>query len=268
MNIPSKLKAATVKAILKHAEVEYPKECCGVVVVTPDNKEKYVPCVNSSNDPTEEFKMTPESFSAAEDLGDIVGIVHSHPDSTSTPSAHDLAIMSVNREIELSINPDSKPIPWHIVSWPEGDYRQVIPQVHQSLLGRQFVHSVWDCWQTCNDYYKKYHNIEFQKFEREDKWWEKQENKSLYEDYYKEAGFYQVSEPQVGDMIVMQIGRSFHPNHAGIYLGKIEEFEDVKVAGNGPFLLHHMYGRKSEVIVYGGQWSQRTRLILRHKGVK
>lgn len=265
MKAPKKLKVATIKSIMKHAEEGYPEEVCGVVVLV-EGKEQYVRCLNIAKDKTQDFKMCPQSFAAADDIGEVVGIVHSHPDGTSKPSPHDLAIMSINREIELEINPKSDVIPWHIVSWPEGDYRQIDPVIHGSLLGRSFIHGVWDCWQVCSDYYKRYHNIEFERFERDDVWWENKEGPSLYEQAYEKAGFYVVEEPQVGDMIVMQIGKTYHPNHAGIYLGSPEEFEGQGLYG-GPFMLHHMYEKKSDIVVYGGQWSQRTRLILRHKEI-
>lgn len=265
VKIPKQLKTKTIDAILKHAADDYPNEACGVVVLD-GKKEVYVRCINIAKDPTQDFKMCPLSYMDAEEIGDVIGIAHSHPDGTSNPSPHDLACMSVNREIELKINPDSHATPWHIVSWPEGDYRQITPQIHDSLLGRHFVHGVWDCWQVCNDYYSKYHGITFERFEREDAWWEIQDGPSLYEEFYGGAGFYQVDTPQVGDMIVMQIGRSFHPNHAGIYLGNTDSFEGQGLYG-GPFLLHHMYNKKSEIIVYGGQWQQRTRMILRHKEI-
>lgn len=266
VKIPKKLKTKTIKAILKHAEDDYPRESCGVVVIT-ENGELYVRCKNIAKDPEQDFKIDPESYFAAEELGEVVGIVHSHPDGRSNPSPTDLAIMSINREIEVEINPKSRPIPWHIVSWPEGDYRQITPEIHASLLGRPFIHGIWDCWQTCNDYYEKYHNITFPRFEREDLWWEKKDGPSLYEDFYDGAGFYRVyGEPTPGDMIVMQIGRSYHPNHAGIYLGSVNQFEGQNLQG-GPFMLHHMYGKNSEVVVFGGQWYNRTSMILRHKEI-
>ena len=79
-----------------------------------------------------------------------------------------------------------------------------------------------------------------------------------------------VDQPQRGDLIIMAIGRTAHPNHAGIYLGDDTSLpsEDLNVFGAGPFLLHHLYGRPSEVMVYGGPWLDRTRLILRHKDAK
>lgn len=264
--VPDKLKSGTINAILKHAEQGYPEEVCGVVVITPKGVEKYVRCENIAENKTQDFKMSPQSFCDAEEIGEVVGICHSHPDATTQPSSYDLAVMSTNREIELMADPDSSPIPWHIVSWPEGDYRQVVPEATNIILGRPFVHNFWDCWQACSDYYRQYHGLTFERYQREDGWWENKDGPSLYEEQFEKAGFYQVSNPEVGDMIVMQVGRSYHPNHAGIYLGYTEKFESQDFYG-GPLMLHHMHGRNAEVVIYGGQWANRTTMILRHKGV-
>lgn len=265
--IPKKLKAKTMKAIMKHAEEGYPKEICGVVVIG-EKGERYVPCENIATDPTEEFEICPESYADAEDLGEIVGIVHSHPDAGPNPSNADIAVMSRNREMEILVDPTSKPIPWHIVSWPQGAYSQTIPTIPDTLLNRPFVHNVWDCWTTCEQYYKKYHGLEFRSFQREDRWWEIENTTSFYEEFYEECGFELVSQAIPGDLLIMQIGRTFHPNHAGIYLGKVNEFEGQEIAGGQPIMLHHMHGKLSTVAVYGGQWAERTRMILRHKGVE
>lgn len=64
----------------------------------------------------------------------------------------------------------------------------------------------------------------------------------------------------------MRVGRTAHPNHAGLYLGSDSSLpgESSQVFGPGPFLLHHLYGRRSEIIVFGGSWWERAELILRH----
>lgn len=266
--IPKKLKAATIKAMLKHAELCYPKESCGVVIINEKGREEYVQIDNISNDPTEEFAMCPDGFSNADSRGTVVGICHSHPDETTRPSPHDVAVMSKNREIELMVDPESEATPWHIVSWPEGDYRQVIPEAPASLLDRPFVHGVWDCWAACESYYNKFHGLTFPKYVREDKWWETKDTVSFYEEMYPAAGFYRVDgDPIPGDLIIMQCGRSYHPNHAAVYLGDVSEFDGRPVMGR-TLMFHHMYGRKSEISVYGGQWLQRTSFVLRHKEVK
>lgn len=66
--------------ILAHAEQCKPQESCGFVVF--DGKQNiYIPCVNVSPDPINYFEIAPEEFIAAEDVGEIVALVHSHPDS-------------------------------------------------------------------------------------------------------------------------------------------------------------------------------------------
>jgi cell wall-associated NlpC family hydrolase len=112
--------------------------------------------------------------------------------------------------------------------------------------------------------------LEFEPFKREDGWWEDPAGPSLYEQAYEAAGFEQVGTPRRGDLIIMAVGRTAHPNHAGIYLGADPSLPDEEsgVHGQGPFLLHHLYGRPSEIIVFGGPWHERTRLVLRHRDAR
>jgi proteasome lid subunit RPN8/RPN11 len=243
-----------LSAMHVHAAAEYPKEACGLLLAI-GRKQLYFPCRNTATEPSEEFRIDPEDYAAAEDAGEVIGIFHSHPDATSRPSPRDLAMC------------EATAMPWHILSWPEGDLRTVVPTGDVPLLSRPFVHGVWDCWAICAEWYKREWGLEFEAFKREDGWWESQDAESLYEANYEAAGFVRVDRPQRGDMIVMTVGRTAHPNHAGIYLGADPALpgEDAATFGPGPFLLHHLYGRPSEILVFGGPWRDRTRLILRHK---
>ena len=122
-------------------------------------------------------------------------------------------------------------------------------------------------WEAIERAYQREWGLEFEAFQRTDGWWESTENISLYEANYEAAGFVRVDRPERGDLIVMQVGRTVHPNHAGIYLGADPTLpgEESGTFGPGPFLLHHLYGRPSEILVFGGPWLDRTRLILRYK---
>ena len=142
-----------LSAIRAHAAEEYPREACGVIVGA-GKAQQYVRCRNTAGQPQEEFRMHPGDYAAAEDLGEVVAIVHSHPDATSRPSPHDLAMC------------EASGLPWHILSWPEGDLRTIAPAGNIPLLGRPFVHGVWDCWQVCADWYQREWGIEFPHFER------------------------------------------------------------------------------------------------------
>ena len=242
-----------IDAIRAHAAAEYPAESCGLLVLI-DGRPQYVPCRNLSDQPGDRFELAPEDYAAAEDLGEITGIVHSHPDATSRPSSADVALCNASG------------LPWWIISYPECDVRRLDP-VQAPLLGRDFVHGSADCWTLCSDWYRREWGLEFPDYERSDLWWEDAQGESLYEARYEAAGFYRVAEPRRGDMLVMRVGRTAHPNHAGIYLGSDPRLpgEAAQVFGPGPFLLHHLWGRRSEIIVFGGQWLERTALILRHR---
>ncbi|MDH0645580.1 C40 family peptidase [Pseudomonas sp. GD03858] len=241
-------------AIRGHAAEDYPREACGLVIERAGQLH-YQRCRNTASEPGEEFRIDPHDYAAAEDLGEIVAVVHSHPDASSLPSTRDLAMC------------EATGLPWHILSWPEGDLRTIRPKGDTPLLGRPFVHGLWDCWQVCADWYLREWGLTFPHYSREDGWWEDAQGPSLYEQAYANAGFVAVDTPQRGDMLVMAIGRTAHPNHAGIYLGSDPRLpgEQWTPTGAGPFLLHHLYGRPSEVIVFGGPWLDRTRLVLRHR---
>ncbi|MCA4074882.1 C40 family peptidase, partial [Pseudomonas kurunegalensis] len=103
-----------IAAVQAHAAAEYPRECCGLIVAI-GRAQRYVPCENTATEPAEEFRISPEQYAAAEDMGEVIGIVHSHPNATSRPSPRDLAMC------------EATGLPWHILSWPEGDLRSITP---------------------------------------------------------------------------------------------------------------------------------------------
>lgn len=245
------------RAVREHAASCYPKESCGLLVRV-GRSHRFIACENTATEPNEEFRIAPETYADSEDQGEIIGVVHSHPDATSRPSAADVAMCNASG------------LPWYIISWPEGDLRMIEPVDRVPLLGRAFVHGVQDCWQVCADWYQRERGLEFPRYEREDGWWEDPNGPSHYEELYEAAGFVRVDVPQRGDLIVMEVGRTVRPNHAGIFLGTDPSLpgEDSQVFGPGPFLLHHLYSRPSEIIVWGGPWLDRVRLILRHRNTR
>ncbi|HFK7184551.1 TPA: C40 family peptidase [Serratia odorifera] len=227
-----------ISAVLAHAQAEYPRECCGLVVQN-GRRQRYVPCRNLSPEPTEQFSLSPEDYAAAEDAGTIVAIVHSHPDATTQPSQLDIAQCDLSQ------------LPWIIASWPEGDIRELMPSAGiKPLLGRPFVHGFWDCYAIVRDWYQLERDVTLPNYPREDGWWERGEN--LYMRLYTEAGFVPASsELQLGDVIVMQV-QAPEPNHAAVYLGD-------------GIMIHHMYGQLSTRVPYGGYWAERTITVLRYK---
>lgn len=228
----------TLKAIMNHAKRSYPNECCGVVA-QKSRVEKYFPCKNLALEPTDQFNLSPEDYMEAEEWGVITAIVHSHPDATTQPSELDKAQC------------DNTMLPWHIVSWPEGDLRTIQPRGELPLIGRQFVLGHTDCGGLILSYYKHIHNIDITDHRTERLWWESGEE-NIYMDNWHECGFREfVGEPRNGDLIIMQVQAPV-PNHAGIFT-------------EGGMLLHHLYGKLSQRVPYGGYWQERTIKVVRHK---
>jgi cell wall-associated NlpC family hydrolase len=133
------------------------------------------------------------------------------------------------------------------------------------LLGRQFFHGVLDCYTLIRDWYEREAGIALPDFERSDDWWTK--GQDLYMQGFAAAGFARIpdgAELRAGDVILMAV-RAPVANHAGIYLDTraLAEAPDLHRVPNA--MLHHLYGRLSERVVFGGYWRETTRAVVRHR---
>ncbi len=244
--------------IERHALAEYPRECCGLLI-REGRRRVYVPCRNTAATPSEHFRLAPTDYAAAEERGEVLAVIHSHPDYPATPSEADRVAC------------EASGLPWHIVQvladdagQPRvGQWAQLAPSGYQApLIGRAFAHGVHDCLSIILDYYRRELGIELGNYSREDGWWDKGGN--LYLEHLPKAGFERVGDLRQGDVVLMQI-RSPVPNHAAIYLadGVLKtEPEHYPAPGS---ILHHLYGRDSKRDTYGGYWDEVTVSIWRHR---
>lgn len=239
------MRIQTEQEIRAHAEREYPRECCGFIVVVK-GKDRYLPCDNAAATPNEHFRLRAEAYADASEVGAIVGVVHSHPNTPNKPSPADRVMCEESQ------------LPWHIVHVSLQDGRPVATDIHSfepcgfvmPLVGRPFSHGVLDCYSLVRDYYRQEMSIVLPDFHRDDFWWANGQN--LYLDNFEAAGFSPVQGPlKVGDGILMQM-RAPVPNHAAVYIG------------NG-LILQHILGRMSSRDVYNGYFQEITRMVLRHK---
>lgn len=227
-----------------HALAEYPRECCGLVVVVKGRK-RYWPCKNLATTPTENFKIDPADLVAAEDAGEVVAIYHSHPDGSNRLSQADRVSM------------EGTGLEWSVIAVGEdsqlSDIATYTPDGYVApLVGRAWSHGTLDCYSLVRDFYKQELNIELMDIAREDNWWKNGEN--LYSENYATAGFSEVRGPlKHGDLIVMQLDANV-PNHGAVYL-------------EGGMILQHVARRLSSRDVYGDYFREVTVLRLRHKGM-
>ncbi len=225
------------EAIKAHAIRDFPRECCGFVVVTHNGKELVVPCINSHSNPKEYVKVSGEEQYRVDQIGTKLAFYHSHPNSSAKLTDTDKSMC------------ETMDLPWIVYAYPVDKWETYEPSGWTApLVGRKFVYGVHDCYAVCRDHYKQVLNIELPWFDSVDGWWERGEN--LYVDNFEKAGFKQVQDLQVHDAILMTL-KSIPINHAAIYLGK-------------NIILHHSYGRLSCRAVYGGFWLRNTRMIVRH----
>lgn len=225
-------------AVAQHAADEYPRECCGLVIVFK-GRQQYRPCRNIAVG-TDQFAMHPEDYVSADQAGEIVAVVHSHPNIPARPSQADLVAC------------EATGLPWFILSWPVGTWEEVYPTGYVApLVGRQWSHGVLDCYSIIRDWYAQERGITLPDFERHDEWWLRGEN--LYEKNFAKAGFHPINRDELsaGDVILMQVGSPV-ANHGAIYLGD-------------GLILHHVQNRLSTRDVYGGYWLKHTKTFLRHE---
>jgi proteasome lid subunit RPN8/RPN11 len=229
------------KEILEDAKRRSPEEICGLIIIFK-GREKYHPCKNLSDVPRQTFVLSPSDYSEAEDLGEIIAVVHSHPYVNPAPSDGDRFAC------------EKSGLPWFIVNPQTEKWGYCEPEGFElPYVGREFIHGLVDCYTLCRDWYQKELGLKMNDYFRRDDWWDNGEN--LYVDNFKKEGFYEipVEDLKYGDALLMTLDSSTNTtNHAAIYLGDM-------------IILHHVGRRLSSRDVYGGYYQKVTAMALRHE---
>jgi proteasome lid subunit RPN8/RPN11 len=205
---------------LNHAKKDYPRESVGLLL-NVKGKEKYFACNNLAIETEEDFVLDPRDYVKAEDTGQIIAVIHSHPKTAPRPSQADL------------ISCEHTKMRWYIVnpSTEEWGYCEPTGYKHP-LLGRVWVWGMTDCWALVVDWYKEEKGIILKDYDRSMTPLEFLKN-PLFEKYAEDTGFIELKPDealQTGDVLLMSI---MHPtlNHVAIFLGDM--------------VLHHLRDRLS-----------------------
>jgi proteasome lid subunit RPN8/RPN11 len=101
---------------------EYPRESCGLIVVIK-GRERYWKCNNVATE-EDKFVLSPGDYAEADDAGEIMAVVHSHPNLTPQASMADLTAM------------EASGLPWHIYALPLNCWASYEPRGYRGAVNR------------------------------------------------------------------------------------------------------------------------------------
>lgn len=203
-------------------------EVCGLLL----DSGRIWPARNIAAAPADQFELDPVDYAAAQQLGRVVGIWHSHPVSSAEPSMLDRAMC------------ERTALPWHIVSPYTGDYRYIAPSGWQAPYeGRPYVYGVFDCWELVRDWYRQELGHELPRLDNApDGWWRTQD---LVPALCQQSGLQPVTgDWQRGDVLLCRCDMSSAgADHAAIWMGDNQ-------------LLHQLREQQSRVDLFSRYWQR------------
>ncbi len=216
------------EAALAHAKDQDPKESCGLLL-NIKGKERYYPCRNLSMTAFQCFIIDPEDYIRADNTGDIIAVIHSHPVTPPVPSQSD------------KVACEQSGLVWHIVNPKTESWGYLEPTGYKApILGREWAWGVTDCYTLVRDWYKEKLNINLIDWHRPTTLEEFNKN-PMFEKCAEETGFRELRSDEKlinGDLLFMSI-LSNNLNHVAIF-----------VDGD---VLHHLTDRLSCIEPYS-EW--------------
>lgn len=224
------LSESVQREILDCAADAAPSEMCGVVVFNDDGY-GFLPLSNCAENPHETFEISADGWLAAERVGEIAAIVHSHPCGEPFLSGAD-------RQMQGETG-----LPWILVT--QGRLKLFRPAPH--LRGRVFKYGKSDCGTLVRDAFMLM-GLDFPDHARGDM--DEDAAADFWVRHLENCGFVRVSDDLcAGDVVLTATGG--HPSHAALYLG-------------GDWMLHHAYNQLSCRVPYTRYWADVTHSVWRH----
>lgn len=206
------------------------EEVCGVVIRTQDFRTHFLPMENVSENSKETFEISQKDWVDAESIGEIVAIVHSHPNGEPFLSGAD-------RQMQIQTG-----LPWILAVG--GRLKQFRCCPH--LRGRVFEYGKADCGALIRDAFMLM-GVDLPDHERGDI--DDDAEHEYLRKHFERVGFVRVSDDlRGGDVVLTSYGG--HANHAALYLGDGQ-------------ILHHAYNQLSRREPFNQWWSERVHSVWR-----
>lgn len=210
-----------------------PQEMCGAIADIYDKGRRFFAIDNIAENPEETFEMNPKGWQALAADGEIVAVVHSHPNGEPFLSGAD-------RQMQIQTG-----LPWVLAVG--GRLKQFRCCPH--LRGRVFEYGKADCGALIRDAFML---MGFDLPDRKRGDIDDDAEHEYLRKHFERVGFVRVSDGLLGgDVILTSYGG--HANHAALYLGDGQ-------------ILHHAYNQLSRREPFNQWWSERVHSVWRYPG--
>lgn len=210
-----------------------PQEMCGAIADIHDKGRRFFAIDNIAENPEETFEINPKGWQALAADGEIVAVVHSHPNGEPFLSGAD-------RQMQIQTG-----LPWVLAVG--GRLKQFRCCPH--LRGRVFEYGKADCGALIRDAFMLM-GIDLPDHKRGDI--DDDAEHEYLRKHFERVGFVRVSDGlRGGDVILTSYGG--HANHAALYLGDGQ-------------ILHHAYNQLSRREPFNQWWSERVHSVWRYPG--
>lgn len=207
-----------------------PQEICGAIADIHDKGRRFFAIDNIAENPEETFEMNPKGWQALAADGEIVAVVHSHPNGEPFLSGAD-------RQMQIQTG-----LPWVLAVG--GRLKQFRCCPH--LRGRVFEYGKADCGALIRDAFMLM-GIDLPDHKRGDI--DDDAEHEYLRKHFERVGFVRVSDGlRGGDVILTSYGG--HANHAALYLGDGQ-------------ILHHAYNQLSRREPFNQWWAERIDSVWR-----
>jgi proteasome lid subunit RPN8/RPN11 len=217
------------------------KEPCAAVQVRK-GKSYLVPLENVSTDP-ENYFLTGQDYSRLSLTGEILYIVHAHPDNC-IPSKYDIAACN-------AIN-----IPYIVFDRKTLEHTLIVPSTYKTLSGIEYKFGVNDCFEACRNWYLA-HGIPISPRKNWiDDWW--LQGHDYIKHVTKDWPFVETTSLEYGNLITFAVEHE-KENHMGVYLENDCFFHHAEHRLSCKENLYPFWGRHiKKVYKYEGSFTKRV----------